>query len=49
MKKCNKLSALAMLLVLIAGVSIVAQTQNDPQKARPRTTTAQEPEKACQR
>lgn len=38
MKKLTKLSALAMLLVLIAGGSIMGQTQNDPQKARPRTT-----------
>ena len=38
MKKANKPYALAMLLVLIAGVSIAGQTQNDPQKARPRTT-----------
>ena len=38
MKKLTKLSALAMLLVLVAGMSIVGQTQNDPQKARPRTT-----------
>lgn len=37
MKK-QKLSALAMLLVLIASLSIAGQTQNDPQKARPRTT-----------
>lgn len=39
MKKGNKLTALAVMLVLIAAsVSISAQTQNDPQKARPRTT-----------
>lgn len=39
MKKGNKLTALVVMLVLIAAsVSISAQTQNDPQKARPRTT-----------
>ena len=38
MRKLTKLSALAMLLVLVAGMSIVGQTQTDPQKARPRTT-----------
>lgn len=39
MKKGNKLTALGAVLVLIAAsVSIGAQTQNDPQKARPRTT-----------
>lgn len=38
MKKGNKPYALAMLLVLIAGVSGMGQTQNDPQKQRPRTT-----------
>ena len=38
MKKRNKLGALAMLLVLIASLSIAGQTQSDPQKARPRTT-----------
>ena len=38
MKKRNKLGAPAMLLVLIASLSIAGQTQSDPQKARPRTT-----------
>ena len=38
MKKRNKLGAPAMLLVLIASLSIAGQTQTDPQKARPRTT-----------
>ena len=38
MKKRNKLGALAMLLVLIASLSIAGQTQSDPQKARPRNT-----------
>lgn len=38
MKKGNKPYALAMLLVLILGVSGMGQTQNDPQKQRPRTT-----------
>ena len=41
MKKGNRLTALGMvavMLVLITSVSIGAQTQNDPQKARPRTT-----------
>ena len=39
MKKGNKLTALVVMLMLIAtSVSISAQTQNDPQKARPRTT-----------
>ena len=43
MKKGNRLTALAVMLVLIAAsVSISAQTQNDPQKARPRTTTGQD-------
>lgn len=45
MKKGNKLTALGVTLVLIAAsMSIAAQTQNDPQKARPRTT-AQEQKK----
>jgi polysaccharide export outer membrane protein len=39
MKKGNKLTALGIIAMLIlASVSIAAQTQNDPQKARPRTT-----------
>lgn len=41
MKKENRLSTLGMFalsLVLVASGSITAQTQNDPQKARPRTT-----------
>ena len=41
MKKGNRITApgiVAVMLVLIASVSISAQTQNDPQKARPRTT-----------
>lgn len=39
MKKGNKLTALGMVMLLLASsMSIVAQTQNDPQKARPRTT-----------
>ena len=39
MKKGNKLTALGIVMLLIASsMSIVAQTQNDPQKARPRTT-----------
>jgi len=39
MKKGNKLTALGVTLMLIAtSMSIAAQTQNDPQKARPRTT-----------
>lgn len=41
MKKGNRLMApgiVAVMLVLITSVSIGAQTQNDPQKARPRTT-----------
>ncbi|HEX5888182.1 MAG TPA: polysaccharide biosynthesis/export family protein [Pyrinomonadaceae bacterium] len=43
MKKGNRLTALAVMLVLIAAsVSTSAQTQNDPQKARPRTTTGQD-------
>ena len=49
MKKANKPYALAMLLVLFAGMSIVGQTQqNDPQKARPRTTNGQEQKKPVQ-
>src|SRR5690349_19062756 len=40
MKKENKLTALGIVLVLVAtSAGIVGQTQNDPQKARPRTTT----------
>src|SRR6185369_17814901 len=40
MKKGNKLTALGIVLVLVATTaSIVGQTQTDPQKARPRTTT----------
>lgn len=39
MKKGNKLTALGIVMLLItSSLSIVAQTQNDPQKARPRTT-----------
>jgi polysaccharide export outer membrane protein len=45
MKKVKKLSVLAMLLVLIASLNIAGQTQKDPQKARPRTTTGQEQKK----
>lgn len=46
MKKGNRLTALAVMLVLIAAsVSSSAQTQNDPQKARPRTTTGQDQKK----
>ncbi|HKV35957.1 MAG TPA: polysaccharide biosynthesis/export family protein [Pyrinomonadaceae bacterium] len=38
MKKGNKLTALGIVMLLIAtSMSIAAQTQNDPQKARPRT------------
>lgn len=45
MKKNNILTALGIVAVLIATtISIAAQTQSDPQKARPRTTaTAQKP------
>jgi len=45
MKKNDKLTALGIVVILIAfAVSSAAQTQNDPQKARPRTTaTAQKP------
>jgi len=40
MRKGNKLTALGIVLVLVATtVSIVGQTQTDPKKARPRTTT----------
>ena len=40
MKKGNKLTALGIVLVLVATTaSIAGQTPNDPQKARPRTTT----------
>lgn len=46
MKKGNKLTAFGVMLVLIAAsVSISAQTQNDPQKARPRTTSGQDQKK----
>ena len=39
MKKGNKLTALGIVMLLIAtSMSIAAQTQNDPQKARPRTS-----------
>ena len=39
MKKGNKLTALGIVMLLIASsLSIAAQTQNDPQKPRPRTT-----------
>jgi polysaccharide export outer membrane protein len=41
MKKGNKLTAPGIVLVLIAAaMSIAAQPQNDPQKARPRSTIA---------
>jgi protein involved in polysaccharide export with SLBB domain len=45
MKKNDKLTALGIVVVLLATtISIAAQTQNDPQKARPRTTaTTQKP------
>ena len=45
MKKNDKLTALGIVVVLIAAaISSAAQTQNDQQKARPRTTaTAQKP------
>jgi protein involved in polysaccharide export with SLBB domain len=40
MKKQNTLTALGIVVVLIAAtISIAGQTQNDPQKARPRTTS----------
>ena len=40
MKKRNRLTALTILLVLIATtMSVAAQTQDEAQKARPRTTT----------
>jgi polysaccharide export outer membrane protein len=39
MKKGNKLTALGIVMLMIASsMSIFAQTQKDPQKARPRTT-----------
>lgn len=39
MKKGNKLTALGIVMLLIvSSLSIAAQTQNDPQKPRPRTT-----------
>ncbi len=45
MKKGNRLTALGIVLALIAAsMSIAGQTQKDPQKARPRTT-AQEQKK----
>jgi protein involved in polysaccharide export with SLBB domain len=45
MKKNDKLTALGIVVVLMAAtISIAAQTQDDQQKARPRTTaTAQKP------
>ena len=45
MKKKDTLTALGIVVVLIATtISIAGQTQNDPQKARPRTTaTTQKP------
>src|ERR1043165_9848075 len=45
MKKNDKLTALGIAVVLIAAtISVPAQTQPDPKKARPRTaTTAQKP------
>lgn len=47
MKKRNRLTAVGIVLVLIAAtVSVAAQTQDDTQKARPRTaTTAQDKKK----
>ncbi|MFN2405773.1 MAG: polysaccharide biosynthesis/export family protein [Pyrinomonadaceae bacterium] len=39
MKKRNRLTALTIVLVLIATMSVAAQTPDDAQKARPRTTT----------
>lgn len=39
MKKRNRLTALTIGLVLLATMSVAAQTQDDAQKARPRTTT----------
>jgi polysaccharide export outer membrane protein len=39
MKKRNRLTALTIVLVLIATMSGAAQTPDDAQKARPRTTT----------
>jgi len=45
MKKGNKLTALGIVMVLIAStLSVAAQTQNDPQKERARTT-GQDPKK----
>lgn len=39
MKKGNKLTALGIVMLLVAAsMSVVAQTQKDPQKARPRTS-----------
>lgn len=47
MKKGKKLTAPGIVLVLIAAsIAVAAQTQNDPQKARPRTTaTGQQTQK----
>ena len=39
MKKRNRLTALTIVLVLIATMGVAAQTPDDAQKARPRTTT----------
>ena len=36
--KGNKLTALGIVMLLMASMSIAAQTQNDPKKERPRTT-----------
>ena len=38
MKKVMKPTAMGIVLVLIAAIVVSAQTQNDPQKGRPRTT-----------
>jgi polysaccharide biosynthesis/export protein len=46
MKKRNRLTAFGIVLVLIAAtVSVAAQTQDDAQKARPRTTTTSQDKK----
>jgi len=46
MKKVNRLTAPGIVLVLIAAaVTIAAQPQNDPQKARPRTTATGQTQK----
>jgi len=46
MKKGNRLTASGIVLMLIAAVSIAAQTQPDPQKAQPRTAaTGQQTQK----